>query len=1144
MAEWQNDRFNIWASNIGVFAAKHSSLDYRLRTAPSAKIAVDGNLYILCTQILRGTHSFMRPVGRTLLTRFTALTGLSQLDDKVLEAFADLDEAGVSDFGLTLFESSDPVSSDRMSALKEAEDTISTLHQLSLAVRKMSNRSSLVRVPKLHDMDGGYKIVKEFDGPFPSAIEYVAPVVFEITAGFENFLSRVLTARWLRSDKNIEGNTAKELGNDVRNDTGEDEGFDKHLQEYRQVLFTRCVTAISSRRRQLTYFQTHETNLEKRKTTSKGSKKPINESNLQPEASQIPSLLNFREIAGQRLSLQDLDGLTASTVPSKYPFDLVPVAPSRTESSSIGSVSTTEELDTAGPFEVPPAPKLEPQELEKMCPYCYLVHPAKTFSVQKKSRKWKKHLLKDLQPYVCLFKNCPQSERTYRTVKEWKAHLNEPHKEDWSCKSPHPADAFASDDSFVFDTAAKYQEHVIAYHPNVQPSDVEDMSIAASRPAMLPQWCFVCLTKQDSQTELQEHIANHLEMACLLALPGREDVRESSIISSGPPSNAADASVINEPRNIDLLDPSSLYGDESSQSNIIGISQELSAGDFAERLSSIDKATSAAPNPVREWVHAVQEDSLGSETTVPLPPSSPPSPPFQPVATTPNIIRSSLPPAVAFQKINTSARPSKRLVIFCNGTWTGLETKVANAPASNMRQLANMVGEVQCTDNLVQEPAKVNYIKPHPSHQDNIIAGYQEGVGLNRTFLEYIWDSTTASAIEGECISVYKFIVENYTSDHEIWLFGFSRGAFTIRCVAGMINNCGIIKRPPKYSYQEVNLLCYEVFCTYRSKLPTDAPRSEECQRLRADTTAVWPEKQPIRFMGCIDTIGSLGIPHLNAGPGFDWSAFEFFDQHASSVVQFVYHAPALHDRLRIFPPCLIFPSVDYGERKEKTVVVQKWFPGTHYDLGRTTFRFVRQSPMNWILRAFGWLPHSLSRTIYPNEVLSDCVLRWLLEGIQEVDAGSPSPIIPDAHGQCQKLSQRIASVEPMTTGSGDICSNVLNYAPAGTIWDTIHSITRFSIMLISHILPLLGDNIQDLLGIKNIVAILSATADRRVPVLVADVYPYKDKEKAILEEKSVVFSVEELAKMDRMNGLGMERYPSRTYDSFLLWRRVFGRGG
>lgn len=195
---------------------------------------------------------------------------------------------------------------------------------------------------------------------------------------------------------------------------------------------------------------------------------------------------------------------------------------------------------------------------------------------------------------------------------------------------------------------------------------------------------------------------------------------------------------------------------------------------------------------------------------------------------------------------------------------------------------------------------------------------------------------------------------------------------------------------------------------------------------------------------------------------------------------------------------------------------------------------------MNWIQRALGWLPDLLSRTIYPNEVLSDCVLRWLLESIQEADAGSPSPIIPDAHSQCQRLSQRIASAEANTTGSGDIYGNVLTYAPAGTVWNTIQSIIRISIMLISHILPLLGDNIQDLLGIKNIVAILLVTTDRRVPVLAANVYPYKDKEKAIIEGEESVFAVEERAKMSGTNELGVERYPSRTYVNFLLWRRVF----
>jgi hypothetical protein len=115
-----------------------------------------------------------------------------------------------------------------------------------------------------------------------------------------------------------------------------------------------------------------------------------------------------------------------------------------------------------------------------------------------------------------------------------------------------------------------------------------------------------------------------------------------------------------------------------------------------------------------------------------------------------------------------------------------------------------MVGEVEYNEATVEE-STVHPIRVHPYIQSsqqsssnpfatsidgpNIVAGYQEGVGLNRTFLEYIWDGATASAIGDECISVYKFIVENYTDEHEIWLFGFSRGAFTVRCVTGMINN-------------------------------------------------------------------------------------------------------------------------------------------------------------------------------------------------------------------------------------------------------------------------------------------------------------------------------------------------------------------
>ncbi|KAH8723022.1 hypothetical protein GQ44DRAFT_729158 [Phaeosphaeriaceae sp. PMI808] len=494
---------------------------------------------------------------------------------------------------------------------------------------------------------------------------------------------------------------------------------------------------------------------------------------------------------------------------------------------------------------------------------------------------------------------------------------------------------------------------------------------------------------------------------------------------------------------------------------------------------------------------------------------------------------------------------TKKLVVFCDGTWVGRETSVANAPASNIRQLTNMIGEVKYNNATIQE-AVVHPITVHAHVQSgqqngshkapnssnntpNVVAGYQEGVGLNRTFLEYIWDGATASAIGDECIGVYKFIVENYTSEHEIWLFGFSRGAFTVRCVAGMINNCGIIKRRSEYTEYEVEKLCHDVFRTYRSSLPQDKPHSKECENFKGDADRVWQTKRPIRFMGLIDTVGALGIPRLNAGIGFDWAPFEFFDQTISSVVQHIYHAPALHDRLWIFQPCLVFPSEREGA--EKVIVNQKWFPGTHYDLGRMTFRFVRQSPTNWIEGALGWLPDLFSRTIYPNEVLSDCVLRWLLEGIQVVSSSS-SPFIPDIKQRIEFLDNSIANPHPGTTGSGDIYGDVLNYAPGGVILGSVQRVSRFSTSLLNRILPRLGDNIHQILGIKTMVSILTATTDRRIPGTSADVFEYTQADGG----GDVV--VAQQARMVGVNEWGKERYVSKTYESFLLWRKVFGREG
>ncbi|KAF2267350.1 hypothetical protein CC78DRAFT_457628 [Lojkania enalia] len=476
--------------------------------------------------------------------------------------------------------------------------------------------------------------------------------------------------------------------------------------------------------------------------------------------------------------------------------------------------------------------------------------------------------------------------------------------------------------------------------------------------------------------------------------------------------------------------------------------------------------------------------------------------------------------------------PSKRLVIFCDGTWCGRET----GTDTNIKRLADMIGTVRFDTSSNISTTAVHSIQ---TSDPKVEGGYQEGIGLNKTFLEYLWDSATASTIGEECVSVYKFIVERFTSDYEIWLFGFSRGAYTVRCVAGMINNCGIIKAD-NLTPSEIETLCKEVYRTYRSPLDIDHPKSEYCKQLRRNSSRIWQVKRPIRFMGITDTVGSLGIPHLNAGIGFDWP--EFYDQKISTVVQTVYHAVSLHDRLWIFQPCLALN----GPGHDDVEIHQQWFPGCHYDLGRQKFRFIRSDPMNQIEKFLGAFPARLSKTIYPNEILSNLVLRYMLESVQKVDPSTP----PIPHIALKLNEINFLLVSPVSdqstgaTGSGDVYGALLDYAPVGTLWSILHKFGSKAAEMLNKAAPKLGDNIQDLLGLRSILRILTATRDRRVPGTSEVLYDYKVRERIDVGQAVGYFCVEKQAELGVLNEDGVARYPSRSFENYRVWRRIFGGNG
>ncbi|KAL7944253.1 hypothetical protein V8C42DRAFT_84898 [Trichoderma barbatum] len=460
---------------------------------------------------------------------------------------------------------------------------------------------------------------------------------------------------------------------------------------------------------------------------------------------------------------------------------------------------------------------------------------------------------------------------------------------------------------------------------------------------------------------------------------------------------------------------------------------------------------------------------------------------------------------------SSPAAERRPLVVLADGSWCGREANTR----SNIYLLARMIG------------IDIDTVKDPDIHVMGDQAWYIHGVGLGSTFLDYVFNGITAQDIAMQCIAAYRFIVHHYCyPDREIWMFGLSRGAYMVRSVAGMINNCGIVK-PVLNSDGTVDtaatdLLCHQVYRIYRSNDPINVPHSPQSKQFRQN--ASWPlvgdERAgaprllpPVKFLGLFDTVGSLGIPDFVGGVGLDWPTFH--DQKVSSVVELVYHALSLHDDFYIFPPCLAKRNCHSGG-PDDFGITQKWFPGVHYDLGRQRFKFLRVFGGGWLerlLARWSWA----SKVIEPNEVLSDLVLKWMLEAVKTNDPSGQVISTEKIDEEITAADRRIVS-DNRQTGDGDVYKNIVAYAPFGSA--IVGLLTRF-----------FGTGWQ----MNQIYQLFFAQRDRLIADLDSRVYEYVDADASILGSKGQ--TIRELAEVTT------QRYPSRTYEAWNLNRKLLGKG-
>ena len=238
----------------------------------------------------------------------------------------------------------------------------------------------------------------------------------------------------------------------------------------------------------------------------------------------------------------------------------------------------------------------------------------------------------------------------------------------------------------------------------------------------------------------------------------------------------------------------------------------------------------------------------------------------------------------------------KKLAVYFDGTW--------NTPVdrTNVYKLYKLTKDVDATQQ------QATYIHG--------VGTEKGGVGLIAAFRNFLGGAFGDGLSKNICDG-YEWLIQRYEDGDQIFLFGFSRGAYTARSLAGLIRNCGVL-RPE--SIDQVGA----AYGIYRDHQPPDSDSTVEFRRRHSRVVAV-------DFIGVWDTVGSLGIPVTGLDlPGFK-RHYQFHDTHLSDNTRAAYHALAVNEYREPYAPTLWTPKT--GKVRELPVE-QRWFIGAHSNVG------------------------------------------------------------------------------------------------------------------------------------------------------------------------------------------------------------------
>lgn len=213
----------------------------------------------------------------------------------------------------------------------------------------------------------------------------------------------------------------------------------------------------------------------------------------------------------------------------------------------------------------------------------------------------------------------------------------------------------------------------------------------------------------------------------------------------------------------------------------------------------------------------------------------------------------------------------------------------------------------------------------------------------------------------------YKFIMRHYRNDDHIYIFGFSRGAYTARFLAEMVQQIGLLSM----GNEEMVQFAWETFSNWqnvRGNVPQTDKDRHLAEYMDKFKTAFCRPAVRVHFLGlfdCVNSVGQFEIPLYRSS----------YDYMATPAATHIRHAVSIHERRLKFKPALF-----HFDKGSDVDLKEVWFAGNHADVGGgwaygpDQTHLLSDTPLHWMVQEALSLPGSASRLAFKTTNVADVV--------------------------------------------------------------------------------------------------------------------------------------------------------------------------